>query len=54
MTVHLVKKSKGDVYEQEKNEFKNVFLQLEVLEKQRQEVNAGIQANIGPFSHIVA
>jgi len=54
MAVHLLSKNKVDVYESQKKEFKEIFTQLEVLDKQRVEINSTISANIGAFSHIVA
>ena len=54
MGVHQSQKSKGEVYEGFKKDFKDIFTQLEVLDKQRVEVNGNIEANIGPFSHICA
>lgn len=54
IAVNSAQKNKGDVFEKHKAEFREVFSQMEPLEKQRLEANASIQTNIGPFSHIVA
>lgn len=54
MGVHQSQRSKGEVYEAFKKEFKDLFIQLEISDKQKVEVNANIEASIGPFSHICA
>jgi hypothetical protein len=54
MLVNTSQKNKGEVFESHKKEFREIFVQLEVLDKQRVEINANINSNIGPFSHIVA
>jgi len=42
MAVNQQTKNKGDVYEAQKKEFKEIFTQLETLDKQRVEINATI------------
>jgi hypothetical protein len=50
ITVHQGHGEKGTVYEKHKNEFKQIYIPLEVLDKKRAELNGVINQNMGPFS----
>ncbi len=53
MLVNLGQAEKGTVYEQFKAEFRQIFTQLEVFEKQTAEVKSTIQSNSAAFNQLV-
>lgn len=54
MLVNSGQKNKGEVFEKHKSEFKQIFDQLQPLEKKRAEINKTISDNIGQFAQISA
>jgi len=54
MLVHAGQAEKGTVFEKHINEFRQVYSEIETLEKKRAETQAVITANMGAFSQLVS
>ncbi len=54
MTVYTGQAEKGTIFEKHLGEFKQVYSELETLEKKRAETQSVITSNMGAFSQLVS